>query len=31
MTEEEFKKQITGFKTPVEIHFFVKYTNPDPA
>ena len=23
MAEEEFKKQITGFKTPAEIHFFL--------
>ena len=31
MAEEEFKKQIGKFKTPAQVHFFVKCTQPDPA
>ena len=31
MTDEKFKKQITKFKTPAEVHFFVKCTQSDPA
>ena len=31
IAEKEFKKQITEFKSPVKIHFFVKCTQFNPA